>query len=164
MKKVTFVILENDRKRSLTALRKAGVVHLEPLAGAGDDLAALKAQLGRVERLVSLMDGVKLPKGFFPSQSVRNNLDIKEAALKTDEVLSYFDEKKALEDEIVKTTREIERFAPWGEVDPADFAYFGDSINDRFVLEKVGHAHAVNPSDELKKIALEKSWTILNFQ
>lgn len=126
MKKVSFVILENDRKKSLTALRKAGVVHLEPLAGVGDDLAALKAQLGRVERLVSLLDGVKLPKGFYPSQSARNNLDAKESALKTDEVLAYFDEKKTLEDEIVKTTREIERFAPWGEVDPADFAFLAE--------------------------------------
>lgn len=58
----------------------------------------------------------------------------------------------------------LEKYCQDNHLDPADFAYFGDSINDRFVLEKVGHAHAVNPSDELKKIALEKSWTILNFQ
>lgn len=50
------------------------------------------------------------------------------------------------------------------QLDPANFAYFGDSINDRFVLEKVGHPHVVNPGSELKALALANNWPVLDFK
>lgn len=58
----------------------------------------------------------------------------------------------------------LEDYCRKNNLDPANFAYFGDSINDRFVLKKVGHPHAVNPCEELKKLALENSWPILDFK
>ncbi len=42
-----------------------------------------------------------------------------------------------------------------------DFAYFGDSINDRNILEAVGFPTAVNPSDSLKRLASERGWPIV---
>ncbi len=58
----------------------------------------------------------------------------------------------------------LDRFCRVHKLDPADFAYYGDSINDRFLLEKVGHPFAVNPGEELRKLALERQWQILNFK
>jgi len=49
------------------------------------------------------------------------------------------------------------------KIPASDLAYYGDSINDRNVLSFVGHAHAVNPSDDLKKLALERDWKIMDF-
>lgn len=43
----------------------------------------------------------------------------------------------------------------------ADFAYYGDSVNDVQILEAVGFPNAVNPSGELRKIAAERNWPIL---
>ena len=43
-------------------------------------------------------------------------------------------------------------------------AYYGDSINDRNMLEAVGFPHTVNPSEELRKIAVEKNWPVLNWR
>lgn len=45
----------------------------------------------------------------------------------------------------------------------AEAAYYGDSINDRFILASVGFPFAVNPASELARIAEENEWPILNF-
>ncbi len=46
----------------------------------------------------------------------------------------------------------------------ADFAYFGDSINDLDLLKQVGQPRVVNPSASLRRIAEEKQWEILTFK
>ena len=40
---------------------------------------------------------------------------------------------------------------------------FGDSINDREMLEAVGRPHAVTPSSELRGVATESGWPILDW-
>jgi phosphoserine phosphatase len=42
----------------------------------------------------------------------------------------------------------------------SEFAYYGDSVNDVPMLEAVGFPHAVNPSEELRKIAETRHWPI----
>lgn len=46
----------------------------------------------------------------------------------------------------------------------AQTAYYGDSINDRNILEAVGFPCATNPSEALRTLAVEKNWRILSFQ
>ncbi|MGE4563423.1 MAG: HAD family hydrolase [Victivallaceae bacterium] len=45
----------------------------------------------------------------------------------------------------------------------ADLVYYGDSINDRNVMEIAGRPVAANPSAALEKIARERGWEIVNF-
>jgi len=40
---------------------------------------------------------------------------------------------------------------------------YSDSITDLAMLEAVGHAHAVNPDKELRKVAVSKGWPVLVF-
>ena len=40
---------------------------------------------------------------------------------------------------------------------------YSDSVTDVFMLETVGHPHAVNPDRELRRIAQERGWPILVF-
>ena len=44
----------------------------------------------------------------------------------------------------------------------ASYAY-SDSVTDVFMLETVGHPHAVNPDRELRKIAASRGWPVLVF-
>ena len=46
---------------------------------------------------------------------------------------------------------------------PESYAY-SDSVTDVPMLETVGHPHAVNPDKELRKIAEEREWPILEVQ
>lgn len=43
----------------------------------------------------------------------------------------------------------------------SDCVAYGDSINDRFLLEKVGRPVAVSPDFRLKRMALKKGWEVL---
>ena len=45
----------------------------------------------------------------------------------------------------------------------ADFAYYGDSVNDVNILNAVGFPFAVNPAPELLKLAREKEWPVLGW-
>jgi len=40
---------------------------------------------------------------------------------------------------------------------------YSDSVTDVFMLEAVGHPHAVNPDKDLRRIARERGWPILVF-
>lgn len=48
--------------------------------------------------------------------------------------------------------------ADWSEI-----AYYGDSYNDRYMLEKVGFPFAVNPDNRLRALAETRNWPILNW-
>ena len=41
--------------------------------------------------------------------------------------------------------------------------YYGDSINDLPILDKIGNPRCVSPDKKLKKIALKRRWKILNW-
>ena len=45
----------------------------------------------------------------------------------------------------------------------AETAYYGDSINDLDLLEAVGFPVAANPCDELRRIARERNWRIVDW-
>jgi len=40
---------------------------------------------------------------------------------------------------------------------------YSDSVTDLTMLEAVGHAHAVNPDKDLRRIAVERGWPVLVF-
>jgi len=44
-----------------------------------------------------------------------------------------------------------------------DLSFYSDSIDDIFLLEKVGHPHLVNPDRRLKKVGIARGWPILRF-
>lgn len=58
----------------------------------------------------------------------------------------------------------LQEFANAVKIPMSSMAYYGDSINDRFVLEAVGYPHATNPSAELKAYAEERNWQIVDFR
>ena len=56
-----------------------------------------------------------------------------------------------------------EEFCRYNGLSLNNAAYYGDSINDRFILDAVGFPFVVNPDSDLKKLAMEKGWEILTF-
>ncbi len=59
--------------------------------------------------------------------------------------------------------RAIEELAAAEGYDLAGSYGYSDSVTDVPMLEAVGHAHAVNPDKELRKVAAEKGWPVLVF-
>src|SRR3954447_15369631 len=59
--------------------------------------------------------------------------------------------------------RAIEELAALAGYDLENSSAYSDSVTDVPMLEVVGHAHAVNPDKELRRIAASKGWPILVF-
>lgn len=59
--------------------------------------------------------------------------------------------------------RAIEELAAELGYDLAESYGYSDSSTDVPMLEAVGHAHAVNPDKELRRVAAEKGWPVLVF-
>ena len=119
MKKVSLVVLNKDRKQALEQLKKLGVVHLEQIEGRGEQLAAFKEASNNAMVAVSVLSEVKVSK----KTPAAPKLSDSEVAQKCREVIELSELKKKLNEEIAADSAELERFAPWGGVTPADFDY-----------------------------------------
>jgi phosphoserine phosphatase len=59
--------------------------------------------------------------------------------------------------------RAIQRIADAEDLDLSRCFAYGDSANDKWMLEAVGKPAAVNPSNDLARIARRNDWTILRW-
>ena len=114
MKKVSLIILTNEKTKILKRLRKLGLLHIEIAEGSGDWLAKLKEQ-------ISLLEGAI----FTVSEKVTKTTAKKEASVTkcveiAEKVKSLSDEKKQCLTEISTISAEIERLKSWGEINPQE--------------------------------------------
>ncbi len=136
MKKVSIVVLDRERKRALKKLRSLGVLHPEKVEGVGSDLAAFRDSYGKIESALMILENVKVPKKRVSAENKPPLSLSPEGALeKAAHVLALGAEKKALEEDIQKNNRELERFAKWGDVDPGDIAWLAEKGLRFFLYE-----------------------------
>ena len=121
MKKVSLVILDREKESALKALRKAGLVHLEPVEGKGEKLAALKNDYAKLQSAAGYLGEIKLPK-----KTAFPELSQEEAVKKAQLAIDLTERKKSLLEKIAASATEIDRLSAWGTVNPADFAYLSE--------------------------------------
>ena len=122
MKKVSLVVLNNERKDALTQLKKVGVVHLEQIDGSSEQLSLYKEAFNNAVAANAILSDIKVAKKKSFSSTVKT-LSNDEVVAKCKHVIDISDKKKKLLEEIASDAAEIERFANWGQVDIDDFAY-----------------------------------------
>ncbi|MBU1080852.1 MAG: ATPase [Spirochaetes bacterium] len=116
MKRAFIVLVERDKREALRELRKLGVLHLEPMSGAGSDYEELAAARQSVTEAVGTLAGYK-------AEPSAGELSEREGIELAAEVRGYEADAKAASDEALAITREIERIRSWGDFDPAAAAY-----------------------------------------
>ena len=122
MKKVSLVVLNNERKDALLQLKKVGVVHLEQIDGSSEQLSLYKEASNNAVAANAILSDIKVAKKKSFSSAVKT-LSNDEVVAKCRHVIDISDKKKKLLEEIASDAAEIERFANWGQVDIEDFAY-----------------------------------------
>ena len=122
MKKVSLVVLNNERKDALLQLKKVGVVHLEQIDGSSEQLSLYKEASNNAVAANAILSDIKVAKKKSFSSAVKT-LSNDEVVAKCRHVIDISDKKKKLLEEIASDAAEIERFANWGQVDIDDFAY-----------------------------------------
>ena len=111
MKRAFVMMMERDKKEALRALRRLGVLHVEPLAGAGGDYDELVASTASIREAIGLLSEFKAePRD--EEIGARDGIDLAERVRGLDA------ESKAANDEAAAIAREIERIRTWGDFDP----------------------------------------------
>ena len=122
MKKVSLVVLSNERKEALEQLKKVGVVHLEQIEGSGEKLASYKEASNNAVTANAILSDVKVGKK--KANTLKDvKLSNEEIVNKCNHVIELSDRKKRLFEEISSDAAELERFSSWGQVDVEDFIY-----------------------------------------
>ena len=122
MKKVSLVVLNNERKDALLQLKKVGVVHLEQIDGSSEQLSLYKEASNNAVAANAILSDIKVAKKKSFSSTVKT-LSNDEIIDKCKHIIDISDKKKKLLEEIASDAAEIERFANWGQVDIEDFAF-----------------------------------------
>ncbi len=158
MKKVSIVVLNNERKEALKKLKKVGVVHLEELEGSGEQLARYKEASNNALLSVSILSEIKLPKKHEKPQ----NLSCEQAVEKCSEVINLSEEKKRLYEEISSDSLELDRLSAWGSVNPADFKYLEEK-NISLRMFEIPEEKYKTLDDTVKTVFVNSSKKITRF-
>lgn len=152
MKKISLVVLENERREALKNLRKLGVLHVEEVSGSSEELTAYKTQNSTIEKALGILTEIKLGKKEAPKQTLIG----KEAAFDiAKKVIALTEEKKTCFDRITADSVELERFSKWGGVNPADFAELSEKGLNLALYEIPGDKYALI-GEEARTIVLGK--------
>ena len=110
MKKVSLIIMGNQKTEALKKLRQLGLLHIEISEGSGERLSELQEQIAVLESAVFNMGKAKdsTPKAATPS----------EAYAIAKEIALLAEQKKACEAEAIALTAELDRLKSWGDIDP----------------------------------------------
>lgn len=120
MQKVSIVVLNREREEALKDLRKLGLVHLEPMEGSSEKLAAYKEISNNAVVAESVLSEIKMPKKkkkFGPSLPADKTQEL------CAKIVREADRKKQLLEIISADVNELDRFSAWGDVNPDDFVF-----------------------------------------
>lgn len=156
MKKVSLIVLNDEKKNALKKLRKLGLLHIEIKEGKGPRLLELKEQIASLEKgLFTVADlGAK--------DMVQKEADTQEALSIAERIDSLKEEQKKCYGDISAYEGELERVKAWGEIDPEEIAVLAEkgivlSLHEMIPseYEKLG--------DSAKTIVLERTKDIVRF-
>ena len=156
MKKVSLIVLNDEKKNALKKLRKLGLLHIEIKEGKGPRLLELKEQIASLEKgLFAVADlGAK--------DMVQKEADTQEALSIAERIDSLKEEQKKCYGDISAYEGELERLKAWGEIDPEEIAVLAEkgivlSLHEMIPseYEKLG--------DSAKTIVLQRTKDIVRF-
>lgn len=159
MKRVSLVLLNNNKEESLKILRKIGLVHLEKLEGSSEKLNELKEQNSNILITENVLGDIKLSK---KDNTVVQKLSEEEIIDLCSKVVKKAEEKKQLLEEISADTNELERFEKWGSVNIKDFEYLKEKGIQLKMYEIPWDKYSLI-DDEIQTILVNKDKKIVRF-
>lgn len=143
MKRVSLLTLADDRNGTLEKVRNLGVMHVAYNPGAPSEGGeSLREQKATLERVISLIPPVEKgdsgPKTAAPrevSESARGDAAVDAALIVAEGVVERAERRTQLQEERERITRELERLAPWGSVDPEKIRALKDAGISLVLLE-----------------------------
>lgn len=156
MKKVSLVILGEEKTKALKELKRLGLLHIEITEGSGERLNRLKEKLSLLEGTASILSE-RLQK-----QTEQKEIASDEAFELAKRVSYLLNEKKLLQGEEFTLVNELERLKAWGDIDPEKLQALADK-KVKISLYEASKAEydAIDP--EITTLVLDKTKASVKF-
>ncbi len=149
MKKVSLVILENEKQTVLNKLRKLGLVHIEKTEGSCEKLEQLNEQ---ISALSSAIFSLGKPDKNTPKEAI----DVDKALAVANDIIKLGEEKKSLISEQIVLDLELSRLKKWGDINPDEIGFLLEKGIDIQLYELPKTEYELL-GDNLKTVVLEKN-------
>ncbi len=116
MKKITILSAGRDRMKTVTSLRRFGLVHVENVVQKTASAAGLESEDVSLNKVLSFLDGYRDRK----NPVVQEALDDEKSRALSSSLLSLMNEETRLGEKNRALSAEIERVKPLGDFDPAE--------------------------------------------
>jgi len=122
MKKLTLFIREANRRKAIEALRRLGVVHLKSLKQQqAPDINDITNKIEQAERALNILNQYR------HAADMRKEVSLKiEVQNKVEEVLKFYEELRACEQEFDKAGQQLDQYRPWGGFNPDGIKAFSE--------------------------------------
>lgn len=129
MKKVSLIIMGDQKSETLKRLRKLGILHIESVEGSGKKLEELKERVSLLENALFIVSEKK------NKNAVQETVTAEAAVSAAKEIVALEDEKKLCVAERITLSAELDRLASWGELDPEALAALAEKGVDISLYE-----------------------------
>ena len=154
MKKVSLVIMGDEKSETLKKLRKLGIVHIEISEGYGERLIELKEQISLLENaLYSIAKTKDAEQKDIPSAK---SLEIAK------EISTLQEEKKNYQAKLIALSSELDRVKDWSDIDPDEIAALSDK-GIEIGLYETSKTEYENICQNMNTLVLEKSKVSVKF-
>ena len=147
MKKVSLIVLGDNKEESLKKLRKLGLMHIEINEGTSERITELKGQITMLENSIFSIEEKEKKSKEFKEATTAEALQIART------VTELAEEKKAYQAEQIALNTELDRLSSWGDVEPEQFAYLA-SNGIEVSLYEIPKAEYETLGDNVKTISL----------
>ena len=150
MKKVSLIMLSEQKADALKKLRRLGLVEIEITEGSGDRILQLREQIASLERCLFFLG--KPDKG----DVTKKALSPPEALAVARDVTALNEERQACQTERTALQAELARLQPWGEVDPVSFRECAEKGIDLSLYEIPASEYA-HLDERVRTLTLERT-------
>ncbi len=154
MKKVSLIIRESEKDKTLKKLRSLGILHIEITEGTGERLANLKEQVALLESAIFTIGKIK--------NTEQKNVNAADALTIATEVNSLDEEKKRCQAEKFALDAELDRLKSWGDIDPSALSDL-ETKGIEILFYEMPKAEYENLSDNFKTVRIDTTKSTVKF-
>ena len=154
MKKVSLIIRESEKDKTLKKLRSLGILHIEITEGTGERLANLKEQVALLESAIFTIGKIK--------NTEQKNVNAADALTIATEVNSLDEEKKRCQAEKIALDAELDRLKSWGDIDPSALSDL-ETKGIEILFYEMPKAEYENLSDNVKTVRIDTTKSTVKF-
>ena len=154
MKKVSLIIRESEKDKTLKKLRGLGILHIEITEGTGERLADLKEQVALLESAIFTIGKIK--------NTEQKNVNAADALTIATEVNSLDEEKKRCQAEKIALDAELDRLKSWGDIDPSALSDL-ETKGIEILFYEMPKAEYENLSDNFKTVRIDTTKSTVKF-